>query len=101
MSDARALTELIEESVNKGANTVEQIHREIADLPLSVLERLGLFERTTAEVRRVQDVSIGAVYDAIRDVNFLVTKLAGDLLEQRAEREPASTSAEPSPGARA
>lgn len=101
MSEAKALTELIEDAVNKGANTVEQIHREIADLPLGVLERLGLFERTTSDVRRVQDASIGAVYDVIRDVNFLVTKLAGDLLEERAERRPAGTTAKPQPGARA
>ena len=46
MSDARALTELIEESVNKGANTVEQIHREIADLLLNL--RFGLL-RTRGE----------------------------------------------------
>jgi len=89
MTDAKALTELIEDAVNKGANTVEQIHREIADLPLGVLERLGLFERTASDVRRVQDASIGAVYDVIRDVNFLVTKLAGDLIEARPASRPA------------
>jgi len=98
MTDARALTDLIEDAVNRGAHTVEQVHREIADLPLDVLERLGLFERTTGDVRRVQDASIGAVYDVIRDVNFLVTKLAGDLLDVRPRaREAAPASAEVQP----
>lgn len=101
LTEPKALTELIEDAVNKGANTVEQIHREIADLPLGVLERLGLFERTTSDVRRVQDASIGAVYDVIRDVNTLVTKLAGDLLEQRAEDPAASRTRGSKPGARA
>jgi hypothetical protein len=83
MADAKELTELIEDAVDKGATTVEQIHREIADLPLEVLERLGLFERTRKDVRSIQEASIGAVYDVIRDVNHQVTRLAGELLEGR------------------
>lgn len=80
MDGQRDLTELIENAVNKGATSVEQIHREIADLPLGVLERLGLFERTAEDVRSIQEASIGAVYDLIRDVTREVTKLAGELL---------------------
>lgn len=80
MPDAKTLTELIEDAVNKGATTVEEIHREIADLPLGALERLGLFVRTASDVRSLQEASIGAVYDVIRDVNRKVTKLAGELL---------------------
>ena len=86
MTDAKELTRLIEDAVNKGATTVEDIHREIADLPLSVLDRLGVAERTTRDVRSIQDASIGAIYDLIRDVNQKVTKLAGELLESLAER---------------
>ena len=83
MSDEKALTELVEEAVEKGATTVEEIHRSIADLPFTVLERLGLFEETTSEVRNVQETSIGAIYDLIRDINHKVGKLATELLEQR------------------
>jgi hypothetical protein len=84
--DPRALTELIEEMVDKGATTAEQIHREIADLPLGVLERIGLFERTAGDVRNVQQASIGAVYGLIRDVNHHVSQLAGELLGERRDR---------------
>jgi hypothetical protein len=80
MAEPKTLTELIEDAVNKGATTVEEIHREIADLPLAALERLGLFERTASDVRSLQEASIGAVYDVIRDVNQKVAKLAGELL---------------------
>ena len=81
MSDAKALSARIEEAVDQGATTVEEIHRAIADMPLGVLERLGLLERTAGEVRRIQDVSIGAVYGLVRDINHKVAELAGDLLE--------------------
>jgi polyhydroxyalkanoate synthesis regulator phasin len=82
MSDEKALSELVEDLVEKGATTAEEIHRAVADLPVTVLERLGLFEQVTHEVRRIQDASIGAVYELIRDVNHRVAQLAGDFLEQ-------------------
>ena len=82
MSDEKELTRLIEEAVDQGAKTVEEIHRAIAEMPLGVLERLGVLESATREVRRIQDVSLGAVYDLIRDVNHKVAGLAGELLEE-------------------
>jgi polyhydroxyalkanoate synthesis regulator phasin len=85
MSDDRTLSELIEEMVDKGATTAEEIHRAIAELPLNVLERLDLFEQATSEVRKVQDTSIGAIYDLIRNVNHKVAQLSGELLERRRE----------------
>jgi hypothetical protein len=82
MSDERALSQLVKDVVDQGATTAEEIHRAIAELPLTVLERIGLFERTAQDVRKIQDSSIGAVYDLIRDVNQKVAKLAGAVLEQ-------------------
>jgi hypothetical protein len=76
------LTGWIQEAVDRGATSVEEIHKAIADLPLDVMERNGLFEETTAEVRKVQERSIGAVYDVIRDVNRRIGELASDLLRQ-------------------
>lgn len=87
MHEEKALTELIEDAVDRGATTAEEIHRAIADMPLGVLERLGLLERTAGDVRRVQDASLGAVYALIREVNHHVARLAADLLEQRSGRE--------------
>lgn len=84
MSDEQELAELtrlIGDAVDRGATTVEEIHLAIAALPVDVLERLGLFERTTSDVRRIQDASIGAIYDLIREINHKVTRLAGDLLD--------------------
>lgn len=91
MSDEKALTQLIEEVVDQGATTVEEIHRAIAEMPLGVLEQLGLLERTTSEVRRIQDVSLGAIYGLIRDVNHKVAGLAGELLEGRPSAADADT----------
>jgi signal transduction histidine kinase len=93
MSDEKELTQRIEEVVDQGANAVEEIHRSIAEMPLGVLEQLGLLESTTREVRRIQDVSLGAIYGLIRDVNHKVADLAGDLLEQTSPRGDSNTPA--------
>jgi hypothetical protein len=87
VSDERKLTQLIEDAVNEGATSVEEIHKRIAEMPLTVLERLGLFERTASDVREIQDTSIGAIYQLIRDVNHEVGKLARDLLEKQEPSE--------------
>jgi hypothetical protein len=70
--DGKELTELIEGAIDRGASSVEEIHRSIANLPLQVMESLGLF---------------------IRQVNREVGRLAADLLESR-ERGPSGTSRE-------
>ncbi len=74
-------------AVDQGATSVEEIHKAIADLPLDVLERNGLFEETAARVRKIQDRTIGAVYDVIREVNKQVTGLASDLLTPKRNDE--------------
>ena len=86
MSEDKALTELVEEAVDKGATTAEEIHRSIADLPITVLERRGLFEKSVGDVKKISDASIGAIYDVIRDVNHSVAKLANDLLDEAGEQ---------------
>ena len=83
MNRSEKLTEWIQESIDRGATTVEEIHKIIADFPLKVLERNGLFEQTASEVQKVQDQSIGVVYDSIREINKQIGELASELLKQR------------------
>jgi polyhydroxyalkanoate synthesis regulator phasin len=77
----KKLTELVQEMVDRGARTAEDIHRAVGDLPVTVLERLGL-DQTAEDVKRIQDTTIGGIYDLIRDVNHKVAKLADEILEQ-------------------
>jgi len=86
--DPRKLVDLVREAIDNGATTVEEIHKSIAALPLDILGRLDGFEDRLANVRRIQDESIDAVYDVIRRVNHEVTRLAADLLEGAQSRRP-------------
>lgn len=76
------LARVIEEVIDKGASSAEEIHRAVGELPITVLENLGL-GATASDVKRIQDRSIGAIYDMIRNVNHRVADVAADLLEQR------------------
>lgn len=80
-SEVRKVADLVQEAIDDGADTAEEIHKTIANLPLDVLDRLDVLHDTVKDVRKLQDESIGAVYDAIHKVNHEVTRLATELLE--------------------
>jgi hypothetical protein len=82
-ADAKRLVDLVQKEVDDGATSVEEIHKAIADLPLDILERLDVFEETVKGVRKVQDTSIGAIYDVIRKVNEKVGEFAKEILTGR------------------
>lgn len=87
-SEATRLADLVRQAVDDGATTAEEIHKTIAALPLDVLQRLDLSDKTVKDVKRIQDSSIGAVYDAIRSVNREVTQLAAEILAPARKRRP-------------
>lgn len=78
-----ALKDLIQEAVDKGATTVEQIHQTIAAMPLDALEKRGLLDDKDkiAGLREAHAETIGTVYSAIRRVNQEIGELASGLIE--------------------
>jgi hypothetical protein len=96
------LADLVQQAVDEGANTAEEIHKAVADLPLEVLAKLDIFKETAKDVRRVQDASIGAIYDVVHRVNREVAKLARELAKGTARQKTAATrktSRRPTPSA--
>ena len=81
-SDKQKLAKLIEDAVDKGATTAEEIHRSIAELPISILESLGFGEKPIQEVRQIQDTAIGAIYDFVRDINHNIAEMADGIIEK-------------------
>lgn len=100
-AEAKRLAHLVQQAIDKGADTVEEIHRSIANLPLDVLERLDVFKETVKDVRKVQDTSIGAIYGLIHKVNREVGKLATEMLGRPAARRTAPRKVARTPAARA
>ena len=80
----------ITDAIEKGATTVEDVHKSIAQLPLKVLEESDLLRAPAKEVRRIQDHTIGVIYDLIRYINGQVGRLATELLDHAANRRRAA-----------
>ena len=89
MHAKKNLPTLVQEAIDKGATTVEEIHKSIVDLPLKVLEESNLLRGPAKAAKRVQDHTIGAIYDVIREVNQQVGTLASELLAEAAARRAA------------
>jgi hypothetical protein len=75
------LKDLVQEAVDRGATSVEQIHQSIADLPFDALERMGLLDPDDSELRETKTRTIGFVYDAIRRINQQVGELLSEQFE--------------------
>ena len=85
-AELRRLADVIQREVDAGADTVEEIHRAVAALPLDVLEKLDVFAATARDVRKAQAKTIGAVYELIHKVNHEVGRHATALLDGRGAR---------------
>ncbi|MDE0854175.1 MAG: hypothetical protein OSA97_07110 [Nevskia sp.] len=81
------LKDFIQEAVDRGATSVEQIHQHIAALPFEALEKSGLLEDDKLQLREKQRRSIGMVYDAIRRINREVGQLISDQFENLEDAE--------------
>lgn len=81
-NDRKTLVRFIQDAIDKGATTVEEVHKSIADLPLKILEESDLLKESAKEAKRLQDHTIGAIYDVIRAVNEQVGDYASELLAE-------------------
>jgi len=75
------LKDIVQQAIDRGATSVENIHRYIADLPFEALEKAGLLDDDRLGVRDTQRRTIGTVYDAIRRINREVGDLIADQFE--------------------
>jgi hypothetical protein len=75
------LKDMIQQAVDRGASSVEQIHQYIADLPFEALEKSGLLEEDKMGLREKKTRTIGTVYNAIRKINQQIGDLISDQLE--------------------
>jgi hypothetical protein len=74
-------------AVERTITRVEKIHRDVAALPLDLLERVGDLEKPVARVRKLQGRSITTTYDLVRGINDELTKLAQTQRRARSKRQ--------------
>jgi hypothetical protein len=85
-SDARRLVGRVQQAIERGADTAESIHKQAARLPLVPFEGIDALEGALADVRRIQERSIGALYDLVRSVSQELGRLAARFLVEAEPR---------------
>lgn len=75
------IKDMIQQAIEKGATSVEQIHQYVADLPFEGLERAGLLDENASKLREKKSRTIGMVYDAIRSINQQIGTMISDQFE--------------------
>lgn len=81
LSRLEMLKDMVQEAIDKGATSVEEVHKAIAMIPFEAAERAGLLDDETNEKREMVLQPIGFVYDKIREINKLVGDMASDIFE--------------------
>ena len=74
------LQELVQQAIDDGATTVEQVHRSISAMPFDALERIDALQKPVAKGRELHDQSVGNIYETIRLLNDRTGEIARRLL---------------------
>ena len=80
MSSPKQIAIMVHEAIDEVTTIVEGIHRSIAEAPLRVAQDFAPLETPVDEWRAIQNRSIGAVYDLVRQINGEIGRLTADLL---------------------
>lgn len=80
MSKVEELRSMVQDAIDKGATTVEEVHIKIAALPFELLKKIGPLESHVNEAKELHDNTIGSIYDQIRAINEKVGEFAAELL---------------------
>jgi MinD-like ATPase involved in chromosome partitioning or flagellar assembly len=78
----KELANRVQKAVDEGADSAERIHKKVANLPLDVLEQMKVLEGAVKDLRTIQERSIGAVYNLVREINHEVNRLAKETLSE-------------------
>ena len=72
MTEHRSLAATVHDAIDEVTSAVEDIHKSVADIPLTLLSELTPFTDTLAEVKTTQDHAIEAIYGLVRRINHRV-----------------------------
>jgi hypothetical protein len=87
------LKDFVQNAIDKGATSVEEVHKKIAGMPFDFVAKIGPLQESVDQVKAFQDNTIGAIYNAIRLVNAKAGDYAEEILSRHQE-DPEGTSEE-------
>lgn len=82
MPDTSGIASAIQQAIDNGATTVEEVHKSIASMSLDQLAKIAPLEQPAGQAKELHDRSVGVVYDTIRRVNKQVSEIAPKMLSR-------------------
>lgn len=82
LADLKELRKMVEEAIDSGAKSVEQVHQAIAAMPLKYLEKVEMIESKARGVKEVQEKTIGHMYNLLRTINAKAGDFAEEILKK-------------------
>ena len=80
MSRIKSLKDAVQQAIDNGATSVEEVYMRVSRLPFEQLERFAALEGIVRKARGVHDSSVARLYDTIRAINRRIGKLADEAL---------------------
>ncbi|MCP5501517.1 MAG: hypothetical protein H7A25_16565 [Leptospiraceae bacterium] len=80
MINLKELQQVVQDAIDKGATSVEQVHRQIANMPLDMLAKIEQLEGPVNQARDFNDKTIGSIYELIHNLNNKAGEIARELL---------------------
>ncbi len=81
MSKIMKVKDMVQDLVDKGASSVEEIHKAVADMPFDALKRIDPSQGAADSARKVHHDTVGGVYNLIRKINKEVGEFASEILD--------------------
>lgn len=82
MGKIKDLKDMVQQAIDDGATSAEEVHNKIAGMPFDQLEKIAAIEGLVQSARSLHDESVQNVYDAIREVNRRAWKIADEILDR-------------------
>jgi hypothetical protein len=81
MTDLEGIRAMVQDAINSGATSVEDIHKRIAAMPLAAFKNVEGFGAWGQSAEELTHATIGTIYDTIRQMNDQVNQVAKQMLE--------------------
>jgi hypothetical protein len=82
MINLRELQQVVQEAIDKGATSVEQVHRQIANMPLDFLAKIEALEGPVNQARDFNEKTLGSIYETIHNINTRAGEMAKEILDK-------------------
>ncbi len=82
MKKLQEIRDLVEEAIDNGARTVDQIHKSLAKRPFEMLNKIDLSGLPIDRLGDLRKLTIGDVSEFMGTMNQRVSEIAGELLRK-------------------